>query len=176
MITLSLLSNSAVASSGASLNISDNNHLVNMIGAIAPIISMIRANNPNLVDRITPTKRARYKHPKLSMEEHCRCGHTPHDPMCEACIRSRLTAKLAYRMDDDDVVKGADKGYVMGVDYIGPYVPDVDGNIWAFVGVEVAHTNYGFVQLSSDKESSTATTALQQSRIELEMLSWTNFV
>ena len=79
-----------------------------------------------------------------------------HDPDCEACVRARLTAKLAYRSKDGDVIRGANKGYVMGVDYIGPYAPDVDGNVWGFIGVEVAHTNYGFVDLSVDKESSTA--------------------
>ena len=57
---------------------------------------------------------------------------------------------------------------MLGVDHIGPYSPDVDGNIWGFVGVEVAHTQYGFVDLTADKEAITATSSLKRIRVELE--------
>ena len=63
-----------------------------------------------------------------------------------------MTAKPGHRKSVDDLVTGSEKGFVLGVDYIGPYSPDVDGNIWGFVGVEVAHTQYGFVDLTTDKE------------------------
>ena len=36
-----------------------------------------------------------------------------------------MTAKHNTKNDDDDTVQGADKGGVLGIDYIGPYIPDV---------------------------------------------------
>ena len=38
----------------------------------------------------------------------------------------------------------------MGIDYIGPYIPDVDGNILGMTGVEGGRTNYGMIRLSKD--------------------------
>ena len=34
------------------------------------------------------------------------------------------------------MVRGSDKGYVHSMDYVGPYSPDVDGDIYGLVGVE----------------------------------------
>ena len=42
--------------------------------------------------------------------------------------------------EDDLVVRGSEKGYVHSMDYVGPYSPDVDGNIYGLVGVETGHT------------------------------------
>ena len=76
-------------------------------------------------------------------------------------------AKKNTKNDTWDDVKGKDKGYVYSVDYIGPYSPDVDFHIYGFVGVEVAHTNYGIVTLSKNKESDTTRDMLKLHRAEL---------
>ena len=81
-----------------------------------------------------------------------------------------MTTKPAYRKSIDNKVKGSEKGLVLGVDYIGPYLPDVDKNLWGFVSVEVAHTYYGCVDLSRDKEAPSATQSLKKARLELESL------
>ena len=44
----------------------------------------------------------------------------------------------------------------MGIDYIGPYIPDVDGNILGMTGVESGRTNYGMVRLCKDREAKTS--------------------
>ena len=33
----------------------------------------------------------------------------------------------------------------------GPFTPDVDGSVYALVGIEVGHTDYGMVRLLPDK-------------------------
>ena len=52
--------------------------------------------------------------------------------------------------DDTHKVEGIDKGHVCNIDFIGPYPPDVDGNVWGMVNVECG-TNYGQVELLKDK-------------------------
>lgn len=53
-------------------------------------------------------------------------------------------------------IEGAEHGYVIGVDYAGPFDQDNDGNTYALFGVEVAHTNYGMVTLHIDRGSAGA--------------------
>ena len=65
-----------------------------------------------------------------TLYEHACKGH-PHDPLCPACVRARMTAKSNTKNDDDMIIKGSDKGAVFGIDYIGPYIKDVDGNVLA---------------------------------------------
>ena len=50
-----------------------------------------------------------------------------------------MMAKSNTSNEDDLVVRGSDKGYVHSMDYVGPYSPDVDGNIYGLVGVETGH-------------------------------------
>ena len=54
------------------------------------------------------------------------------------------------------MVRGSNKGYVHSMDYVGPYSPDVDGNIYGLVGVETGHTNYGITSLTKDREAKTS--------------------
>ena len=68
-------------------------------------------------------------------------GHMPHDPSCIACKQARLTATPANRNPLDSVIEDSDKGFVLGIVHLyGPFTPDVDGNVYALVGVEVGHT------------------------------------
>ena len=57
-------------------------------------------------------------------------------------------AKTNTSNDDDLIVRGSEKGYIHSTDYVGPYSPDVDGNIYGLVGVETGHTNYGMTSVS----------------------------
>ena len=69
-------------------------------------------------------------------------GHLPHDCDCDACRRARQTMKQNTRNADPRKIDGADKGYVLGIDLFGPFEDDIDGNEWALIGVEVAHSDY----------------------------------
>ena len=98
-------------------------------------------------------------------------GHIPHDPDCIACKQSRLTATPATRNALDSVIEDSDKGFVLGIDLYGPFTPDVDGNVYALVGVEVGHTNYGMVRLLPDKTAAECATAVASMRTELRTMS-----
>ena len=67
-----------------------------------------------------------------------------------------MTAKHNTSNTEEDKVDGADKEAVFGLDYIGPYIPDVDGNIMAMTCVESGRTNYGMLRLTKDREASTS--------------------
>ena len=100
-------------------------------------------------------------------EHHCRC-HLPHDPkLCDACIRARLMGMKHTTHGDAHKVKGVEKGYVCNMDFIGPYPPDIDDNVWGMVNVECG-TNYGQVALLHDKESTTALNSFKQQRALLK--------
>ena len=105
-----------------------------------------------------------------TLYEHACKGH-PHDPLCPACVRSRLTAKPNTKNDNDMIIKGSDKGAVIGIDYIGPYIKDVDGNVLAMTGVEVGSTNYGMIRLTKDREAKTSLKCYQEMSNEYKRLS-----
>ena len=112
-----------------------------------PLLSMLQMSlDSNSVPKTVPVAHApkRHKHTKLSPLEHARQGHVPHDDSCEVCRMARMRAPMA-RESEGEVID-ADKGYVLGVDYVGPFEPDVCGNVYALVGVEVGHTNYGSLE------------------------------
>ena len=67
----------------------------------------------------------------------------------------------------DHIVEGGEKGYVVGGDLVGPYNKDNDGNTDAFIGVEVAHSNYGMVGLMKSSESKCTSEVFKQWRVEL---------
>ena len=93
--------------------------------------------------------------------QHCRCvscrvtvswgRNAIHNPLCTACVQARLTTRQARRQYIEDSVEGSDKGFVLGIDLIGPYSKDLSGNSFALVGVEVGHTHYGMAHLLKDK-------------------------
>ncbi len=132
------------------------------------LITMLCGNNITKTVR-SDIKTRRKKDITMSLYEHnCRC-HCPHDPHnCEACLRARIMAKKDTRNQECTDIEDKDKGYVYSVDFVGPYSPDVDGNIYGFVGVEVAHTNYGIVTLSKNREATTSRDMLKAHRLELK--------
>ena len=79
------------------------------------------------------------------MVEHCQHGHGVHHPLCTACVQARLTTRMAKRRDIESSVEESDKGFVVGIDLVGPYQKDVEGNVYALVGVEVGHSSYSMV-------------------------------
>ena len=136
-----------------------------------PMLSLLQstldANGTiNTVD--VPVHKPSKKHTKLSALEHARRGHCPHDDTCEVSRMARMRAPKASRTDG--VVADADKGYVLGIDYAGPFDPDVDGNTYALVGVEVGHTNYGMVELQKDRTSAGASKGVKAMLRELHTI------
>ena len=84
---------------------------------------------------------------------------------------ARLTAAPATRNPPDGEIADSDKGFVLGIDLYGPFTPDVDGNVYALVGVEVGRSNYGMVRLLPDKEAVECEKAVRSMRQELRTLS-----
>ena len=82
-----------------------------------------------------------------------------------------MTAKSNTKNDDDMIIKGSDKGAVFGIDYIGPYIKDVDGNVLAMTGVEVGRTNCGMIRLTKDREAKTSLKCFQEMSNEYKRLS-----
>ena len=94
--------------------------------------------------------------------EHRRRGHLPHDPNCLTCAEARMTAKRNTRNADPRKIDGADEGYVLSVDQFGPFLPDVDGNTNALIANEVAHTDWGFIELMTSKAAPSCLKSLQE--------------
>ena len=55
---------------------------------------------------------------------------------------------------------------MLGLDFVGPFEPDADDNVFALVGVE-AGTNYGMVRLLKNKDADTTRDAVIDMRREL---------
>ena len=91
----------------------------------------------------------------MSRDEHGRRGHMPHDPSCSVCVHARFRRAAAKKMEANHKVGGAAWGWVLGlgIDYFGPFDPDCDGYVWGLCGVETAHTDLGFLELSANKEA-----------------------
>ena len=79
-------------------------------------------------------------------------GHMPHDPFCSVCVHARFRRAAAKKMEANHKVGGAAWGWVLGIDYFGPFDPDCDDNVWGLCGVETAHTDLGFLELSANIE------------------------
>ena len=139
------------------------------IGMIAMVAAMHEVNMHNVIHMVKVDSKvgemitedistcATVRQGKVSMYDHCARGHIPHDPEhCDACMRARLMAKKNTRNEGSNDIKGANKGYVYSMDYVGPYEQDVDGNIYGLVGVEVGHTNFGNVTLTKTREAKTS--------------------
>ena len=94
--------------------------------------------------------------------EYVRTYHNPYDPHCEVCRMSRMRAKQAKARGTNATVTDSDKGYVLGVDFFGPFDPDVDGYIYGMIRLEVAHTKYGMVELARTREAKEARDGLLQ--------------
>ena len=84
---------------------------------------------------------------------------------------ARLTKPPGTRNPLDSAIEDSDKGFVLGVDLYGPFTPDVNENVYAMVGVEVGHTNYGMVRLMPDKTAVECTAAVASMRTELRTMS-----
>ena len=113
-----------------------------------PLIQMIISKSGSNIESVIDTNvpKTRKKVQSIPIYEHTCKSHHPqcHDPKCDACMRARMMAKSNTSNEDDLlVVRGSEKGYAHSMDYVGPYSPDVDGNIYGLVGVETGHTNYG---------------------------------
>ena len=66
----------------------------------------------NTKEKVNPVQAKAKKNNKDrsdTLYEHACKGH-PYDPMCPACIRSRMTAKHNTQNTDNDKVQGSDKG------------------------------------------------------------------
>jgi hypothetical protein len=113
--------------------------------------------------------RARRK--EMSQYEHEIHGHYPFNKLCDACVRGRMTGKPGYRRPNKFDIDMKDKGFVLGVDFYGPFESDVSGNTWALIAVEVARTNYGFVRLLPNKEAPAVREALKDIAREIKVKS-----
>jgi len=137
-----------------------------------PIIKLLLdkkgSNIESIIDTNVPKTRRKPKDDTIYGHT-CRC-HIPHDKKCDACLRARMMSKSNTSNDDDLVIGGSEKGYVYSMDYVGPYSPDIDGNIYGLVGVETGHTNYGMTSLTKNRESNTSLQGFKIHRNKLRQI------
>ena len=72
------------------------------------------------------------------------------------------------RRSDPHDIEGGDKGMVIGMDLYGPLPPDVDGNCWALIMVEVSRTDYSIVVPMREKTAANVQQALSMAFEELK--------
>ena len=75
---------------------------------------------------------------------------------------ARARAQAATRNSSRFEIDGADKGDVWGLDYAGPFPPDVDDNVYFLQGVEVGRTNMGYVGLTKNRTAQSTLTAFTE--------------
>ena len=130
-----------------------------------------KSANAEAVEARKEKRAKRVQREGVSEREHRARGHVPHDPDCEACRAARMTAKQSTRNADPRAIQGAEKGFVLGLDLFGPFTPDVDGNEYALVAVEVGRTDFGFTRLLKDKTSESILEAYQDIVREIKVVS-----
>jgi len=102
------------------------------------------------------------------MREHRQKGHATQLKLgvCEACACARMVDKAAVRQAADAIVEGGEKGWVAGVDIFGPMEPDLSGNVYGMVLVEVV-TKWGVVELLQSKEATGTLAGLKKLLLDL---------
>ena len=61
-------------------------------------------------------------------------------------------------------------GWVVDSDFSGKHEPDVDGYVWAYVGVEV-ESGYGYIRLQEDRSAANTLVSIKQFECELKQVS-----
>lgn len=70
-----------------------------------------------------------------------------------------MTRKPAKRKSRK--VRGTESGYVLGVDFQGPFVKSVNGKAWCMVAVDAEH-GYCVVKTLKDKKAETVKVAMEE--------------
>ena len=94
----------------------------------------------------------------------------PHDPNCTYCKWARFRRGAAKKTAPDHVVGGGLWGWVLGIDYFGPFTPDNDGNVWGLIGVESSELDLGFVELTRDKSGPSSKVGVSKMLRDLEAM------
>jgi hypothetical protein len=79
-------------------------------------------------------------------------------PPVDSDAHRRLPAAKATKAGH--VIRGSTRGYVLGVDFSGPYPESNDGETYAIQGVEVGHTDFGLLHCCKDKSGVSADTGV----------------
>jgi hypothetical protein len=129
-------------------------NVTTVIAMLALVVQLLGMSRETCTLTATEPKRKRVTPKRDDVVMHNVKCHLPHDPNCEICKRARMRAKNATRNSDRFDIEGSDKGNVWGLDYCGPFPPDVDGNVYFLQGVEVGHSNMGHVALTKSRLAS----------------------
>jgi hypothetical protein len=105
-----------------------------------------------------PAIKTRLVNPRINAFEHARRGHFPHDPDCTTCRLAHRRLPAAKATKAGHVIRGSTRGYVLGVDFSGPYPESNDGEtyMYAIQGVEVGHTDLSLIHFCKDKSGPSA--------------------
>ena len=95
----------------------------------------------------SPTSLVSAKHPSW-MFQHDLDGHKPVRPDCPYRKQASLTETRAFRVPHSHITEKS--GYHLAGYFCGPHPLSVDGQTYAFIGVE-STTNWGFVWLQSSR-------------------------
>ena len=92
--------------------------------------------------------------------------HTTRHPACKSCDEGLMT-RIPSRTNEDGV-RESDKGYVLGVDFMGPFIKSINGKMWCLVAVE-ATTGYCIVKTLGDKKAPTVKVAMEEIICEFQL-------
>ena len=126
-------------------------HIITILAMMTMILQLFEMTRETNTVSIDVPKQKRVTREKDDILTHNKKCHLPHDPNCDICKRARMRAKNATRNTDRYDIEGSESGNVWGLDYCGPFPPDVDGNVYFLQGVEVGHTNMGYTSLTQSR-------------------------
>ena len=142
---------------------------------VAPMLQGLLTGKVGAPEAKTKKSKPRAATPEETMAQHQSAGHQPFRGDCLHCTMARIRARAARRRPLSAKVEGADKGYVMGLDVLGPMpCKDTEQNEYVLVGVEVGHTDYAFTRGMKDKSAASVKAAIVSMRTELAAKSQVN--
>ena len=93
------------------------------------------------------------------MLQHDLDGHRPARPDCPYCKQASLRETRAFRVPHSHRTEKS--GYHLAGDFSGPHPPSVDGQTYAFIGVE-STTSWGFVWLQNSRSATDTLVSLKE--------------
>ena len=100
-----------------------------------------------------------------SLTKHYLDGHRPYNTDCPWCVQAGMRHRKAIRVAHSDRLNNT--GFSISVDLTGPHEPDVDGNTFALVAVEIASSKGG-VYLQTDKTAASCLESIKQFESDLK--------
>ena len=103
-----------------------------------------------------------------ALRKHLVEGHRPYSDRCPWCVRANLRERKAVRKVRDSKVNP--NGYTVDSDFSGKHEPDIDGFVYAYIGVEI-ESGYGFVALQYSRSATDTLVSIRAFECQLKRVS-----